>query len=118
MGSNHAASWNPLTEWGIPTRHPQRNEYAFENELENRLKNLDKLVDSLQATSDQMSFSGKPHAHDLVNNFRAKIKASQNLLRVAKLLSEPVRESMLSRVRDSVNDLEESVASHMVVKRS
>ncbi len=118
MGSNHAAAWNPQTEWGIPTRHPQRNEYALENELENRLKNLDKLVDSLQATSDQMSFSGKPHAHDLVNNFRAKIKASQNLLRVATLLREPARGSMFSKVRDSLNDLEESIASHLVVKRS
>jgi hypothetical protein len=118
MGSNHAAAWDPQTEWRVPSRHPQRNEYTLENELENRIKNLDKLVDSLQATSDQMSFAGKPHAHDLVNDFRAKIKASQNLLRVAKLLSEPVRESMFSRVRDSVNDLEESIASHLVVKRS
>ena len=118
MGSNYAVAGDPQTEWGIPSRHLQRNECALENELENRLKNLDKLVDSLQATSDQMSFSGKPHANDLVNNFRAKIKASQNLLRVAKLLSEPVRDSMFSKVRDSVNDLEESIASHLVVKRS
>lgn len=118
MGSNHAAAWNPQTEWGIPSRHLQRNEYALENELENRLKNLDKLVDSLQATSDQMSFSGKPHALDLVNDLRAKINASRNLLRVAKLLSEPARESMFSKVRDSLDDLEESIASHLVIKRA
>jgi hypothetical protein len=118
MGSNHAAAWDPQTEWGIPSRHQQRNEYGLENELENRIKNLDKLVDSLQATSDQMSFAGKPHAHDLVNDLRAKIKASQNLLRVAKLLSEPARGSMLSKVRDTLNDLEESIASHLVVGTS
>ncbi len=118
MGSNHAAAWNPQTEWGVPSRHPQRNEYALENELENRIKNLVKLVDSLQATSDQTSFAGKPHALDLVNDLRTKIKASQNLLQVAKLLREPARGSMFSKVRDTLNDLEESIASDLVVKRS
>ncbi len=118
MGSNHAVAGNTQTEWGIPSRHPQRNEYGLEHELENRIKNLDKLVDSLEANSDQIPFSGKPHAHDLVNDFRAKIKANENLLRVAKLLSEPARGSMFSKVHDSLHDLEESIASHLVVKRS
>jgi hypothetical protein len=45
-----------------------------------------------------------------------KIKASQNLFRVAKLLSEPARESMLSKVDHSLNDLEEVVASQLGVK--
>jgi len=115
MGSHHALAGNPQTEWRVPSKPLQRDEYASDNELENRIKNLDRLVDSLQATSDQMSFSGKPHAHDLVNNFRAKIKANENLLRVAKLLSEPARASMFSKVRDSLNDLEEVIASHLGV---
>jgi hypothetical protein len=38
------------------------------------------------------------------------------MFRVAKLLSEPARESMLSKVRDSVNDLEGIVASHFGVE--
>jgi len=118
MGSHHAVAGNPQTEWRVPGKPLQRDEYASDNELENRIKNLDKLVDSLQASSDQMSFSGKPHALDLVNDLRAKIKASQNLLRVAKLLSEPARGSMVSRIRDSLNDLEESIASHLVVGTS
>ncbi len=118
MGPNHAVAGNTQTEWGVPSRHLQRNEYAPENELENRIKNLDKLVDSLHATSDQMSFAGKPHALDLVNDLRAKINANRNLLRVAKLLSEPARGSMFSKVRSSLNDLEESIASHLVVRTS
>lgn len=118
MGSNHAVAGNPQTEWRVPRRSLQRDEHALDNELENRIKNLEKLVDSLPATSDQMSFAGKPHALDLVNDLRAKIKANQNLLQVAKLLSEPARGSMFSKVRNSLNDLEESIASHLVVRAS
>ncbi len=118
MGLNHAVAGNPQTEWRVPRKPLQRDEYALDNELENRIKNLDRLVDSLHATPDQMSFSGKPHALDLVNDLRAKIKASHNLLQVAKLLSEPARESMFSKVRDSLNDLEESIASDLGVTTS
>jgi len=118
MGSNHAVAGNPQTEWGAPSKYLQRDGYASDNELENRLKDLDKLVDSLQATSDQTSFLGKPHALDLVNDLRGKINASRNLLRVAKVLSEPARGSMFSKVHDSLNDLEESIASHLVVGTS
>jgi hypothetical protein len=45
-----------------------------------------------------------------------KIQATHNLLRVAKLLSDPARESMLSRVRDSLDDLEQVVASNLDVE--
>ena len=116
MGSNHAVAGYPQTEWRLPRKSLPKD--ALENEVERHLKNLDELVDNLHATPDQMSFSGKPHALDLVNDLRAKIKASHNLLQVAKLLSEPARESMLSKVRDSLNDLEESIASHLGVKTS
>ncbi len=83
--------------------------------MEDRVKNLDRLVDSLHATPDQVSFSGKPRVLDLVTDLRVKIKASHNLLRVAKLLSEPARKSMFSKIRDSLNDLEEAIASHLGV---
>jgi hypothetical protein len=116
MGLNHAAAGDPQTELSVQSKSLQRDEYALDDELENRIKNLDKLVDSLHASSDQMPFSGKPHALDLVNDLRVRIKASYNLLRVAKLLSEPARESMLSKIRDSLNDLEESIASLLGVK--
>jgi hypothetical protein len=116
MGSNHSVAGNPQIELRVHSKTLQRDEYRLENELENRIENLDKLVDSLHATSDQMSFSGNPHARDLVNDLRVRIKASHNLLRVAKLLSEPARESMLSKVRDALDDLEESIASHLSVK--
>ncbi len=78
------------------------------NELENRIKDLDKLVDSL----------GTPQALDLVNDLRVRLSASQNLLQVAKLLREPARESVLSKIRDSLNDLEEAIASRSSVKTS
>ena len=76
------------------------------NELENRLKDLDKLVANL----------GKSQALDLVNDLRVKLNASRNSLQVAKLLREPARESMLSKIRDSLNDLEEAIASRSSVK--
>ncbi len=118
MDSNHAVAGNPQTELRVQSNSPQRDEYPSENELEDRIKNLDKLVDSLHATSDQTSFLGKPRALDLVTDLRMKIKASHNLLRVAKLLSDPARKSMFSKVRDSLNDLEESIASHLGVTTS
>jgi hypothetical protein len=118
MGSDHAVAGNAQTELGGQSKSLQREEYTSDNELENRIKSLDKIVDSLLATPDQVSSSGKPHVRNLVNDLRVKIKASHNLLRVAKVLSEPARESMLSKIRDSLNDLEESVASHFGVKTS
>jgi hypothetical protein len=118
MGSDHAAAGNPQTELGVQSKFLQRDAYALDDELENRIKNLDKIADSLLATPDQMSFSDKPHVLNLVNDLRVKIKASHNLLRVAKLLSEPARGSMFSKIRDSLNDLEESIASHLGVKTS
>jgi hypothetical protein len=102
----------------LPTEHKslRRNEYASESELEIRIKNLDNLVHSVRAALRQVSFSGKPRALNLMNDLRMKIKATDNKLRVAKLLSEPARESMLSRVRDSLNELEETIASHLDVE--
>jgi hypothetical protein len=116
MGSHQTVAGNPQTELRVQSKSLRRDECGLDNELENRIKNLDKLVDSLHATSDQMSFSGKPHGLDLVNDLCVRIKASHKLLRVAKLLSEPARESMLSKIRDSLNDLEESIASHLGAK--
>lgn len=112
MSSKH------LIEEKSPTEHTSflRNEYASENKLENRLQNLDKLVHSVQAALRQVSFSGKPRALDLMYDLHVKIKATHNMLRVAKLLSEPARESMLSRVRDSLNELEDSIATHLDVE--
>jgi hypothetical protein len=120
MRSNHAIAENPQTQLRVPSKPLRRDESALENEVENHLKHLDKLVDSIHAGQDKAPFSGKPHALDLVNDLRVKIKASYDMVRVAKLLSEPVRTSMFSKVCDSLNDLEndleELIASHLAVK--
>ncbi len=118
MVSSYPIAGDPQTELRFQSKSPQRVESVLDDELENRIKDLDKLVDSLRVSPDRISFSGKPHTLDLVNDLRAKIKASQNLLRVAKLLSEPARGSMFSKIRDSLNDLEEVVAFHLGVKTS
>lgn len=112
MSSNHAISENP------PTEHKsfRRNEYASEEELEIRIKNLDKLVQSVHGALGQVSFSGKPRALNFMNDLHVKIKATHKMLRVAKLFSEPARESMLSRVRDSVKEFEEIIAAHLDVE--
>jgi hypothetical protein len=112
MGSNRLITGNPPTE-----RKPmQSDEYTSENELENRIRNLDNLVDSVHAALHQVSFSGKLRALDLLTDLRVKIRAIHNMFRVAKLLSEPARESMISRVRNSLNDLEEVIATHLDVQ--
>jgi hypothetical protein len=111
-------SSHQLIAGNSPTKYktPRRNEYASESELETRIKNLMNLVHSVHAALRQVSFSGRPHALDLMNDLRIKIKAIDNMLRVAKLLSEPARESMLSRVRDSLNELEETIAAQLNVE--
>jgi len=126
---NHAA-WNPstelrdLTELRTPTElrdrsnRLQRVEDESENDLDNRLENLEKLVESIAAALGQERFSGKPRALDLVNDLRVKIKANQNMFRVGKLLSEPARNSVISRVSDSLNELEQFVASNLGVQMS
>lgn len=85
--------------------------HALEIEVENHLANLDKLVDKIDADRDQVSFSGK----DLMLELRDKVKATHHMLLVAKLLSEPARESMFSKVRDSLSDVEELIASQLGV---
>ncbi len=110
------AVWNAPTELGNQSRPLQRVEVAAEDDLENRLKNLDRLVESTFAALRQETFSGKPHALDLVNDLRVKIKATQNMFRVGKLLSEPARHSMITKVSDSLHELEEFVASNLGVE--
>jgi hypothetical protein len=116
MRLGHAVSRNLQTELRGQDKSLQRSESALEIELENRINNLERLAESIQAALGRESFSGKPHALDLANDLRLKIKASCKMFRVAKLLSEPARESMLLRVRDSVNDLEDVVASYFGVE--
>ena len=116
MGSSQANAGNPQIELRVQNNSPQRDDYPSENELENRIKNLDKLVDSTHAALEQVSYSGKPCALDLVTDLRVKIKASHDLLRVAKLLRDPARKSMFSKIRDSLNELEDVVASHLGVR--
>jgi hypothetical protein len=109
-------SGNTLRESGIENQTSLTDEYTEEKALENRIRNLDKLVDSAFAMLQRESFPGEPHRLDLSNDLRVKIQASRNLFRVAKLLSEPARESMFSKVHDSLDDLEETVASELSVK--
>jgi hypothetical protein len=116
MGLDRAVAGIPETEVRGQNRSPQINVSAPEDELENRIRNLARLATSFEAALGRESFSGKPHVLDLLNDLRLKTKASWNMFRVAKLLSEPARESMLSKVRDSVNDLEDIVASHFGVE--
>jgi hypothetical protein len=116
MGLNHVIAGNSRTELTAQDKSLQIDESTLEDELENRMQNLDKLVRSVHAALRQVSFSGKPRALDLMNDLSVKIKATHNMLRVAQLLSEPARESMLSRVRNSVNDLEEVIASNLDVE--
>jgi hypothetical protein len=116
MGLERAVAGIPQAEVSSQNRSPQINVSAPENELENRLRNLESLANSIEAALGRESFAGQPRALDLLRDLRLKIRTSSNMFRVAKLLSEPARASMLSSVRDSVNDLEDIVASHFGVE--
>jgi hypothetical protein len=112
MRFDHAVTGNPQTA----SRSQQKSEIGLENELGNRMRNLERLAESIAAALGQESFSGKPHALDLASDLRMKIKASWTMFRLARLLSEPARESMLVKVWESVNDLEDVVASNFGVE--
>lgn len=112
MSSNYLIAANPQIE----NKSLQRDEPVSESQLENRIQNLDKLVQSVHAALRQVSFSGKLRALNLMNDLRVKIKATHNMLRVARLLSEPARESMLSRAGDSLTELEDTIAAHLDVE--
>lgn len=115
MGSNHAVAGNPQNE---PTAQAASPTYvsAPEHGLEIRIQNLDKLVYSVHAAVDRESFEGKRQALSVITNLRVKIKATLNMFRLARLLSDPARESMLSRVRESVDGLESDIAAQLHVE--
>lgn len=116
MSLEHAVATNPETERESSSDASQRSQIAPENQLENRIKNLEKLANSIEAALGRQSFSGKHQALDLANDLRLKIAANWKMFQVARLLSEPARESMLSRVRYSVDDLEDSIATHFGIE--
>jgi hypothetical protein len=112
MRLDHAVAGNCETA----SRSQNGGEQKSEIVLENRLRNLERLAESIEAALGRESFSGKPRALDLASALRMKIKASWKMFRLARLLSEPARESMLLKVWESVDDLEDVVASHFGVE--
>jgi hypothetical protein len=93
---------------------PQINDPASENELENRAKSLSKRLQSL--APDRVSSSGQPLGLDPLSELRVKVQATYNMLLVAKLLREPARQSLVSKVRESLDDLERDIATNFEVE--
>jgi hypothetical protein len=116
MRLDHAVTENPQTASRSPNNCQQESEIGLENELQNRIRNLERLAESIEAALGREAFSGQPHAIDLASDLRVQIKASWKMFRLARLLSEPARESMLAKVGESVNDLEDAVASNFGVE--
>jgi hypothetical protein len=114
MGSYRAIAESPQTERTDKSLRIEGS--AIEHGLENRIKNLDKLVCSVHAALYRVSFSGKLRALDLMTELRVKIGATHNMFMVAKVLREPARQSLLSRVGKSVDDLEKIIAAHFDVE--
>jgi hypothetical protein len=114
MGSHRAIAENPKTE--RKDKSLFIDGFAIENRLENRINNLDKLVSSVHAALHRVSFSGKLRALDLMTELHVKIGATHNMFMVAKVLREPARQSLLSRVSKSVDDLEKIIAAHFDVE--
>lgn len=116
MGSNHVIVENPQSERTIQDKSLQSDRTGLESDVEIRIRNMDRLVDSVHVALDQESFSGKRHALLVLTDLRVKIKATHNMFRLARLLREPARESMLSRVRDSLMGLEKDIAAQLHVE--
>jgi hypothetical protein len=112
MRLDHAVTANPKSESRSQNTDEQKSEVA----LEYRLRNLERLAESIEAALGRESFSGKPDALDLASGLRIKIQASWKMFRLARLLSEPARRSMLLKVWESVDELEDVVASHFGVE--
>jgi hypothetical protein len=94
---------------------PRTNDPASESDLENRAKSLSKLLRRLDVDGCA-SDSPQPHALGPVNELKVKIESTYNMLRVAKLLSEPARQSLLSKVRESLEDFERVIATNFDVE--
>jgi len=115
MSLRHAIATNPEVDQETLNEFPV-SDSTSENQLQNRIENLDRLANSVQAALGRQSFSGKHQALDLANDLRLKIVANRKMFQVAKLLREPARASMLSRVNSSLNELEEAIALHFGVE--
>ena len=87
---------------------PQRR--TTENELENRITNLDKLTEALYSALHQETFPGQFHALDLVSDLRLKVKATQHMFHVGRLLEESARTEVLANAAVSVENLEAVIA--------
>jgi len=122
MSLEHAILGNAETEWGVREKREEscesapRSGFAAEKELENRLGNLERLSESVQVALGRESFSGRPRALDRASDLRLKIRASWKMFRVAKLLSEPARGSMMAQVWETVDELEDVVAAKFGVE--
>jgi hypothetical protein len=88
---------------------------APDTELDIRIKNLRLLLENVCSALAQESFAGQPQALDVANDLCLKIRATENMFRVGKLLSEPARSSVLRSVQASLNDLENLIASNFGV---
>jgi hypothetical protein len=88
---------------------------VVEQELESRIENLKICVDRLPAGNEEQELGGMQEPNH-VNDLRTRLKAMWNMVRVAKLLREPARGSMLATVQDSLKEMEESVAAEFGVR--
>jgi hypothetical protein len=103
--------------WRIQSKPPLTDQSAAEIEVQDRLRDLDELVGRISAANrDKVSISGETSVPDSLRDLRAIVKANHEEVLVAKLLSEPARESRLLKVRDSLRNLEKMLAYHLGVK--
>jgi hypothetical protein len=115
MGSNHVEG-EQQTKLTLQNNCPQQNGRVLEGELEKRMEELNKLLPGLQEAVAHESFSDKRHAIDFVTDLRLKIKTCYEIFRVARLLREPARESMLLKLRDGLDTLQEVFESRLGIK--
>lgn len=89
-----------------------RRRFPSEKKVETRLKNLETLVYSLRAVPT-IWLTSTNHLFEIVDKLRVKEEAAHWMLRIMHHFSGQARETLLSLLERSLDDLEKTVNSEM-----
>jgi hypothetical protein len=92
-----------------------RKRYPSEKKVEARLEDLETLVHSLRA-APPIWLTNTNHLCEIVDKLRIKEEAARWMLRIMHHFSGQARETLLSLLERSLDDLEKTVKSEMHVE--
>jgi hypothetical protein len=90
-----------------------RKGYSSEKRVEARLKNLETLVSSFRAASYPIWLTNTDHICEIVDKLRMKEEAARWMFRIMHHFNGQARETLLSLLERSLDDLEKTIKSEM-----